>query len=163
MTSVPLIPLGAVPADGRITVKIHSSRGQFIPRNPLGCLDRAALDRAVRQLRATGPERVEASGHGISAAFAPGTKGTAIVSVPAATGWTCSVDGGRARAPRTLGGLMAVDLGDGASQVSCSFHTPGLRLGLAASGAAAALLLAVAVAHALRTRTPRSTLRSRRS
>ncbi|MFE5484016.1 YfhO family protein [Streptomyces sp. NPDC056527] len=163
MTSIPLIPLGAVPADGRVNVKIHSNRGQFIPRNPLGCLDRSALERTVRQLRTTGPERVEATGHGISATFAPGTKGTAIVSVPAATGWRCSVDGGQARAPRTLGGLMAVDLGDGASRLSCSFHTPGLRLGLAASGAAAALLLAVAVGHALRTRTPRSMSRSRRS
>ncbi|MEU9865798.1 YfhO family protein [Streptomyces sp. NPDC047971] len=163
MTSVPLIPLGTVPADGRVTVKIHSSRGQFIPSNPLGCLDRAALDRAVQHLRATGPEHVEAGGHGISAVFAPGTKGTAIVSVPAATGWRCSVDGGQARAPRTLGGLMAVDLGDGASRVSCSFHTPGLRLGLAVGAATAALLLAVAVGHALRTRTPRSTPRSRRS
>lgn len=163
MTSNPLFRLGTVPADGRITVKIHSTRAQFIPERSVGCLDRAALDRTVRHLRDTGPERVEAAGHSISATFAPGTKGTAIVSVPATPGWRCSVDGGRPHAPRTLGGLMAVELGDGASRLSCSFRTPGLRLGLAASGAAAALLLVVAVGHTLRTRTPRSSSRSQRS
>ncbi|MET9379163.1 YfhO family protein [Streptomyces sp. NPDC002992] len=163
MTSMPLIRLGTVPADGRITATIHSARGQFLPEHPIGCLDRAALDRTVRHLRDTGPNRVETAGHSISATFAPGTKGTAVVSVPATPGWRCSVDGGKARAPRTLGGLMAVELGDGASELSCSFRTPGLRLGLAASGAAAALLLAVAVTHTVRTRTPRPSPRSQRS
>ncbi|WP_254705521.1 YfhO family protein [Streptomyces vilmorinianum] len=163
MTSNPLLFLGTVPADGRIAVTLRTAQGHVIPQNPVGCLDRAALDRAVRHLRDTGPERVEASGHGISATFVPGTTGTAVVSVPATSGWQCSVDGGPARTPRTLGGLMAIELGDGASQLSCSYRTPGLRLGLAASAAAAALLLGVAATHLIRTRTLRSSSRSQRS
>ncbi|MFF9910412.1 YfhO family protein [Streptomyces sp. NPDC013457] len=153
MTSNPLYRLGTVPADGRVAVRVRSAQRQYIPESPVGCLDRAALDRTVRQLRATGPGRVDSSGHGIGAAFAPGTAGTAVLSVPAVPGWLCAVDGGPARVPRTLGGLIAVELGDGASRLACSYRTPGLRLGLAASGAAAALLLAVTAAHLLRTRT----------
>lgn len=160
MTSNPLYRLGTVPADGRVAVRVHSAQRQYIPESAVGCLDRAALDRSVRQLRATGPDRVNSSGHGIRAAFAPGTAGTAVLSVPATPGWLCAVDGGPARVPRTLGGLVAVELGDSASRLACSYRTPGLRLGLAASGAAAALLLAVTAAHLLRTRTGRTSLRT---
>ncbi|MDT9690638.1 YfhO family protein [Streptomyces sp. P9(2023)] len=156
MTSNSLRSLGTVPADGAVAVRVHSAQRQYIPESPVGCLDRAALDRTVRQLRATGPDRVDATGHGITAAFAPGTQGTAVLSVPATPGWRCAVDGGHARVPRTLGGLVAVELGDGAARLSCSYRTPGLRLGLAASGAAAALLFAVAAAHLIRTRTSRT-------
>lgn len=153
MTSNPLYRLGTVPADGRVAVGVRSAQRQYIPESPVGCLDRAALERTVRHLRATGPDRVDAAGHGIGAEFSPRTAGTAVLSVPATPGWRCAVDGGPARVPRTLGGLMAVELGDGASRLFCSYRTPGLRLGLAASGAAAALLLAVTAAHLLRTRT----------
>ncbi|MFE7949047.1 YfhO family protein [Streptomyces sp. NPDC057426] len=163
MTSNPLYRLGTVPADGRVAVRVHSAQRQYIPESPVGCLDRAALDRTVRQLRATGPDRVDASGHAVGAAFAPGTAGTAVLSVPAVPGWLCAVDGGPARVPRTLGGLIAVELGDSASRLACSYRTPGLRLGLAASGAAAALLLAVTAAHLLRTRTARTSRSSRTS
>ncbi|MFJ3585024.1 YfhO family protein [Streptomyces sp. NPDC090127] len=153
MTSDPLLSLGTVPADGRIAVRVSPAQRTVLPEHPLGCLDRAALDRTVRQLRHTGPDRVEASGHGIRATFAPGAEGTAVLAVPAVPGWLCSVDGGPARAPRTLGGLIAVPLADGSAQLSCSHRTPGLRLGLAASGAAAVLLLAVGAVPLLRTRT----------
>ncbi|MFF9014898.1 YfhO family protein [Streptomyces sp. NPDC014870] len=152
MTANSLALLGTVPADGRITVTVSPKRGTVLNGTPVGCLDRAALDRTVRQLRATGPDRVEASGHGIRATFAPATQRVAVLSVPAAPGWRCSVDGGPERAPRKLGGLMAVPLADGASQLSCSYHTPGLKLGLAASGMAAAVLLAVAALPLFRTR-----------
>ncbi|MCT4352706.1 YfhO family protein [Streptomyces sp. Je 1-79] len=155
MTSNPLYRLGTVRPDGEVAVRVRSAQRQYVPESPVGCLDRAALERTVRHLRATGPDRVDASGHGIGATFAPGTAGTAVLSVVATPGWRCAVDGGPARVPRTLGGLIAVELGDGASRLSCSYRTPGLRLGLAASGAAAALLLAVTAAHLLRTRTSR--------
>ncbi|MET9324175.1 YfhO family protein [Streptomyces sp. NPDC003038] len=149
MTSNGIADLGPVPANGTITATVVSGRRQYLPQNPIGCLDRTALDRAVRHMQATGPQRVSASGHGIDAVFKPGTKGTAVVSVPATPGWRCSVDGARATTPRTLGGLIAVHLGDGASSLSCTFRPPGLRLGLTASAAATAALLLVAGGGAL--------------
>ncbi|WP_225848699.1 YfhO family protein [Streptomyces sp. HPF1205] len=150
-----LLPIGAVPADGVLTLDLAGTRAQTVPRHAVGCLDRAALARAVATLRATGPERVTAGGHTIGATFRPGRQGTAVVAVPAVSGWRCSVDGGPAKAPGTLGGLMAVRLGGG-SRLACSYRPPGLRLGLSASGSALALLAAVAVAGPLRRRPPRT-------
>lgn len=152
MTSSGLAALGKVPANETVRVTVASGRGQYLPRNPLGCLDRTSLDQAVSHLQSTGPQQVRAGGHAIEALFASGTRGTAVVSVPAASGWQCAVDGGRAATPRTLGGLIAVDLGDGATTLRCTFRPPGLRLGLALSAAAAAIVLLVAGASVLRTR-----------
>ncbi|MGW0365820.1 YfhO family protein [Streptomyces sp. NPDC002990] len=152
MTAHGLIDLGKVPANGTIAVTALSGRGQYLPPSPLGCLDRASLDRAVSHLRSTGPQRLRAGGHAIEAVFTSRTRGTAVLSVPATSGWQCAADGARATTPRTLGGLIAVDLGEGATTLRCAFRPPGLRLGLAASAAGAALVLLVAAASALRTR-----------
>ncbi|WP_329133339.1 YfhO family protein [Streptomyces sp. NBC_01476] len=136
-----ILPLGAVPAGGRFTVALGTHRAEAVPRFPVGCLDPHALAAAIARLKATGPVRVTAGGHTIRATFRPGTRGTAVVSVPAVTGWRCSVNGGRAGAPHTLGGLIAVGL-RGGSRLSCSYVTPGLAPGLWASGLALVVLLA---------------------
>ncbi|MFF3976737.1 YfhO family protein [Streptomyces sp. NPDC001828] len=153
MTSNSLVPLGTVPASGKFTVALGTHKAQDTPKFPVGCLSRAKLDAAVDHLKATAPQKVTAGGHTIAATFPKGTTGTAVISTPATTGWQCSVDGGPARAPGTLGGLMAVNLGDGGSRLSCSFQTPGLKPGLLASGLALVALLAVGVGGAVRTRT----------
>ncbi|MFG2716761.1 YfhO family protein [Streptomyces sp. NPDC048416] len=155
MTSNTLLPLGTVPAGGTFTVALGTHKVQDIPKFPVGCLDRGKLGAAVQKLKATAPLEVTAGGHSIAATFRKGTTGTAVISTPAVTGWQCSVDGGAARAPATLGGLMAVSLGDGGSRVSCSYGTPGLKPGLLASGLALVALLAVGAGGVIRTRSSR--------
>ncbi|SEN15027.1 YfhO family protein [Actinacidiphila rubida] len=155
MTDNGILPVGTVPASGVVTLQLSGSRAQDIPRLPLGCLDRSALDRAITGLRASGPLTVAAGGHTIGATFRPGSTGTAVIAVPAVDGWTCGVGGSAARAPGTLGGLMALRL-DGASRIACSFRPPGLDPGLLASGLALAVLLAVAVAGRIRSRSSRA-------
>ncbi|MET9362043.1 YfhO family protein [Streptomyces sp. NPDC006632] len=155
MTSNTLLALGTVPATGKFTVALGTHKVQDIPAFPVGCLDPAKLKAAVQELKATAPVKVTAGGHSIAATFREGTTGTAVISTPAAAGWMCSVDGGAARPPATLGGLMAVSLDDGGTRVSCSFRTPGLTSGLLASGLALMVLIAVGVGGALRTRSSR--------
>ncbi|MER0445577.1 YfhO family protein [Streptomyces sp. Edi4] len=155
MTSNTLLSLGTVPADGKFTVALGTHKIQDIPKFPVGCLDHDKLKAAVQKLTTTAPLEVTAGGHSIAATFREGTTGTAVISTPAVTGWQCSVDGGAARAPGTLGGLMAVSLGDGGSRLSCSYRAPGLTSGLLASGLALAALLAVGAAGMIRTRSSR--------
>jgi uncharacterized membrane protein YfhO len=150
-----ILPVGTVPASGTFTTALGTTRAQNIPRFPVGCLHPGALARAVGQLKATGPVKVTAGGHSIEATFRRGTTDTAVVAMPAVAGWRCSVDGAAAKAPGTLGGLMAVRLGGG-SRLACSFHTPGLTTGLLASGLALAVLLAAGLGALLRTRSARA-------
>ncbi|MEU9097556.1 YfhO family protein [Streptomyces sp. NPDC048361] len=160
MTSNTMLPLGTVPASGKFTLALGTHKAQDIPMFPVGCLNPAKLKAAVQELKATAPVKVTAGGHSIAATFRKGTTGTAVIATPAVTGWQCSVDGGAARAPGTLGGLMAVNLGTGGSHVSCSFQTPGLKPGLLASGLALLVLLAVGVGGVIRTRSSRTSLLS---
>jgi hypothetical protein len=155
MTAMPIRALGRVPADGRVTVQLRTSARGVLPRQPVGCLDGAALDSALHSLTAQGATRVSAGGHTLTAELPAGSTGLALVSVPAADGWTCSVDGRAAVAPRPVLGMIGVPLGTGASRVSCGFAPPGLTAGLAAGGTAAAVLLGVAVVTAVRRRSVR--------
>ncbi|MEW1910508.1 YfhO family protein [Kitasatospora sp. NPDC085895] len=154
MTAMPIRELGTVPADGRVTVQLRAAAKADVPELPLGCLDPAALSAALHGLR--GATEVTAGGHGLRAELPAGSTGTALISVPAVDGWRCSVDGGPARAPRSVLGMTGVDLGTGGSEVSCDYRPPGLLPGLAASGAAAAVLLGVALLTRLRRRNGRA-------
>ncbi|MBY8876122.1 YfhO family protein [Streptomyces sp. PLK6-54] len=154
MTDNGLLPVGSVPADGVVSLRLSSPRAQNIPRLPLGCLDASALTSAITDLRASAPATIATSGHTISATFRSAGNGTAVIAVPAVEGWTCAVDGAGAKAPGTLGGLMAVRLA-GSSHVACSFRPPGLGLGLLMAGLALALLPAVAIAGRIRSRSSR--------
>ncbi|MFH8409986.1 YfhO family protein [Streptomyces sp. NPDC018019] len=151
-TANPVKGLGRVPADGRLTVSFSNPKAQRVPEHPLGCLAPKKLAAAVARLRAQGPVRLSASGHGMSAELPARSTGTAVLAVPAVTGWNCRVDGGAARAPRTFGGLIAVPLGAGATRLDCSYRPPGLLPGLAASGGALLVLAAVAVTGGVRRR-----------
>ncbi|MEU2792720.1 YfhO family protein [Streptomyces sp. NPDC007100] len=153
-TANPVRNLGTVPADGRLTVAFDQPKAQRVPEHVLGCLAPGKLAAAVAGLRAQAPVRLSAGGHGISAELPARSRGTAVLAVPSLTGWSCRVDGGAARAPHSFGGLIAVPLGSGASRLSCSYGTPGLVPGLAASGAALVTLAAVTVTCGVRRRRP---------
>lgn len=144
MTANPLRYLGTVPAGGTVRVALTADpRYDVLPAHPLGCLSPAALAGAVAHLRATGATRVTAGGHALTARLPHGhPAGLAVVATTAVPGWRCTVDG---RAARTVSdhGLLAVALPRGASVVSCSYATPGLRPGLAGTGAGLVALAAV--------------------
>ncbi|MFK8846974.1 YfhO family protein [Streptomyces sp. Ac-502] len=115
-------------------------------------MSREKLAAAITDLRNQAPVRLSSSGHGLSAELPAHSTGTAVLAVPTVTGWGCRVDGGAWRAPHSFGGLMAVPLGAGAARLDCSYRTPGLLPGLAASGTALGVLAAVAVTCGVRRR-----------
>lgn len=146
--SAPFRELGRAAADGRFTFSVRAPKdGQVLPSDALGCLDQAAFDTAVARLRETGATAVTAGGHTIGARLPKGSTGTAVVATTASPGWTCSVDGGPARAPVSYHGLLGVPLGDGgADRLACSYVPEGLRPGLAGTGAGVLVIGGVLVA-----------------
>ncbi|MCL7491438.1 YfhO family protein [Streptomyces sp. MCA2] len=152
VTANPLRPLGPVPADGTVSVRFLGKGPQHVPRQALGCLSGRKLTAAVHALRARGPVALTTGGHRLTARLHPGSRGSAVLALPAVPGWGCSVDGGPRRAPDAFGGLLAVPLGAGAGRLSCSYLPPGLHTGLAGSVAAALVVAAVAVSGAVRGR-----------
>ncbi|WOX21646.1 YfhO family protein [Streptomyces solicathayae] len=143
----PMQPLGTVPASGAVRIALHARHGggPALPRQPVGCLVEDRLDRAVRELTATGATGVRVTGHTLTARLPAGSTGTAVVAAPRIPGWRCATDGAEpAPAARHLG-LIAVPLGAGASSVSCVFRPPGLRLGGAAGATALLAMTAVAL------------------
>ncbi|MFE2161519.1 YfhO family protein [Streptomyces lydicus] len=142
--------LGRVPADGKVTVRVHGQGWQVVPERAVGCLSPRRLAAAVGALR--GPRTLTADGHRLTARLPRGAAGRAVLAVPAVAGWSCAVDGGPSRAPASDGGLLAVPLGRGAGRLSCAYVPPGLRPGLAVSGAAGLVLAAVAFGGRLRGR-----------
>lgn len=141
--SAPTKELGKAGADGRFTFSVRTPKdGQVLPPDALGCLDETAFDTAVTRLKAGGATGVTAGGHTVEARLPKGSTGTAVLGTTASPGWTCSVDGGPARAPLSYQGLLGIPLGSGgADRVACSYTPEGLRPGL---GAAAAGLLVIA-------------------
>ncbi|WP_275464449.1 YfhO family protein [Streptomyces noursei] len=154
VTAAPLRPLGTVPADGVVRVRLAGEGHQYVPERAVGCLPAGRLDAAVRALE--GPVRLTAGGHDLTARLRPGRAGSAVLALPAVPGWGCSVDGGPPRAPGAFGGLLAVPLGPGATRLHCAYAPPGLAAGLVASGAGAGAVGAVAGAAAVRRRRPRT-------
>ncbi|MFH8626902.1 YfhO family protein [Streptomyces vietnamensis] len=138
----PMQTLGAVPASGEVRIDLGPEGKPRLPREPVGCLVRARLDSAVRQLTATGATRVRAGGHTVTAELPPGSRGVAVLAAPRISGWRCAAGDAEPRPARAYEGLVAVPLDGRASSVSCSFRPPGTKLG-GAVGAAALLALAV--------------------
>lgn len=152
VTANPLRILGRAPADGTVAVRFTGRGRQHLPERALGCLSGRRLAAAVHALRARGPLELAAGGHRLTARLRPGSKGSAVLALPAVPGWGCSVDGGPLHAPYSFGGLAAVPLGPGATRLSCSYLPPGLHTGLAASGAAALAIAGAAVSGTTRGR-----------
>ena len=155
----PMRALGTVPASGEVRIELLPKAGIRLPRQSVGCLDRARLDSAVRRLTATGATRVSAGGHSVTAELPPGSTGVAVLAAPRISGWRCAAGDAEAVPARAYQGLVAVPLDGRATTVSCSFRPPGLRLGGAAGAAALLALAATALLHrrSLRHRKPSST------
>ncbi|MGW1376594.1 YfhO family protein [Streptomyces sp. NPDC002446] len=149
-TANPVRKLGRVPAGGTVVVRFTGRGRQLVPAHPVGCLSPSRLAAAVRALR--GPSELTAAGHRLTARLPRGSRGHAVLAVPAVAGWGCSVDGGPYGAPSSFGGLLAVPLGSGAGRLSCAYEPPGLKPGLAASGAAGLAVAAAALGGRLRSR-----------
>lgn len=110
------------------------------PQWALSCLDRARLTTAVSALRASAATSLRVTSSGLRATLPRGSKGTAVVAVPAIAGWTCN---GRPASSRL--GLLAVPLDGRTTTLSCSFRPPGLIPGLAAAGLSGLVVLGLAV------------------
>ncbi|WP_329380772.1 YfhO family protein [Streptomyces sp. NBC_01351] len=138
-------PLGPVPASGELDVKVTTrTKDATAGTHPVGCLNRAALDRTVSHLTATGATSVDTGGHTIEATLPPGARGTAVLAMTNVPGWQCS-------APiRDFHGLVSLDLPADTTKLSCTFTPKGLTPGL--TGAALALLTLVSVTVAARRR-----------
>ncbi|MDJ0342750.1 YfhO family protein [Streptomyces sp. H10-C2] len=137
-------PMGTVPASGAIRVNLISLMAGAIPKEPIGCLDRAALNARIAELKAAGATRVSVSGSHLSAELPPGSTGVAVIGAPAIEGWSCSAGGGAARPAGNHLGLLSVPLDGTARTISCDFTPPGLKAGSAVGGASALGLFVLA-------------------
>ncbi|WUH57878.1 YfhO family protein [Streptomyces sp. NBC_00442] len=149
----PLIPFGTSAGPGRASHVTLSPAGRSADRSvELGCLDRAALARAVDRLRTTGATRVSVSDSSVRAELPAGAAGTAVFAMPRISGWTCGVNGAAAVPAADHLGLVAVPLPAGARVVECGFRPPGLRSGAAVGGLSALALLTIPLWSRLRRR-----------
>ncbi|MER6200311.1 YfhO family protein [Streptomyces sp. NPDC001586] len=136
MTGV--VPLGPVPASGRIEATVRTqTKDATAGEHPLGCLNRADLDTAVRHLTDTGATKVTTGGHSIEATLPDGATGTAVLALTDVPGWKCSAPA------KSFHGLLAVDLPPGTRKLSCTFTPRGLTPGLAAGTLGLIILLGV--------------------
>ncbi|MFF4327101.1 YfhO family protein [Streptomyces sp. NPDC001591] len=123
-----ILPLGPVPASGTVTATVDTrTENATAGPNPIGCLDRAALDTRVRNLTTTGATSVHVGGHTIEATLPAGSTGTAVFALTDIPGWQCS-------SPTTpFHGLLSVPLPQGTRHLSCTYTPKGLTPGLAAA------------------------------
>ncbi|MFE5595943.1 YfhO family protein [Streptomyces sp. NPDC056549] len=148
----PMQALGTVPESGAARIDLGPEGKVRLPREPVGCLVRARLDSAVRQLTATGATRVRADGHTVTAELPPGSTGVAVLAAPRISGWRCAAGDADARPARAYEGLVSVPLDGRATTVSCSFRPPGAKLGGAVGAAALLALAATGFLHRRRAR-----------
>ncbi|MET7283974.1 YfhO family protein [Kribbella sp. NPDC005582] len=144
-SGAPLTRVGTADASGNVRVQIKASMPVAVSRTALGCLDRARLTAAVRELNESAPTDVEVGGHSITIRRTPGRAATVAVAAINIEGWRCAVDG-RSTTTISQAGLLTVAVGPQASTVDCTYRPPGARLGLAAgAGSLVALLLLAGV------------------
>ncbi|WP_328926060.1 YfhO family protein [Streptomyces sp. NBC_00190] len=145
----PLRLNGNAPRNRAAVQPLGVSRGESSPlvfdqaapaRWTLSCLDRGRLDAAVDRLRATAATSVVVGSSRVRATLPPGSTGTAVLSVPAISGWSCND-----RPASAYLGLVAVPLEPGTTRLDCTFRPPGLIPG----AAVAALALTVVPVLAL--------------
>ncbi|WP_053207159.1 YfhO family protein [Jiangella muralis] len=142
----PLLRVGTAGADGAVEVKLRVYGPARLPASPLGCLDRTALSDAVAGLRAGAPTSIDVTGHGVAATLPPSsTPSTVVLGVIRSPGWRCSAGDGPATTPTTAGGLIALPVPAGVTDVSCEYRPRGLRMGLAVGAAALAVVAALGV------------------
>ncbi|MER6212955.1 YfhO family protein [Streptomyces sp. NPDC001674] len=142
-----VLPLGPVPASGAVTATVDTrTENATAGPNPIGCLDRAALDTRIRDLTTTGATSVHVGGHTIEATLPAGSTGTAVFALTDIPGWQCS-------APATpFHGLLAIPLPPGTHHLSCTYTPKGLTPGLAAAALSLLTLASVTTTTHLRRR-----------
>ncbi|MET8978480.1 YfhO family protein [Streptomyces sp. NPDC004539] len=146
--------LGQVPASGQVRVALVPKRAVRMPgQGSVGCLDTGRLRAAADRLRATGATKVTVSDGTIRAELPKGSRGLAVVAAPRIAGWRCAIGDAPAVPAQQFHGLIAVPLNPTSTALTCTFHPPGLRLGLGVGGLALAGTLLLAAWQALRRRT----------
>ncbi|WP_416969234.1 YfhO family protein [Streptomyces sp. 4F14] len=148
--------LGRVPASGEVRVTLAPKKASRMPgEGSVGCLDTGRLRAAADHLKATGATKVTVDDGTIRAELPQGSKGIAVVAAPRIAGWRCAVGDAPAVPAQDFHGLVAAPLDPSSSTLTCTFHTPGLRLGLGVGALALAgtLLLGAWSAAGRRRRT----------
>ncbi|MFM9449007.1 YfhO family protein [Streptomyces acidiscabies] len=142
--------LGQVPASGEVRITLAPNRASRMPgQGSIGCLDTAGLRAAADHLRATGATKVTVDDGTIRAELPKGSRGLAVVAAPRIAGWRCAIGDAPAVPAQNFHGLIAAPLNPTSSTLTCTFHTPGLRLGLGVGGVALAGTLLLAAWTAL--------------
>ncbi len=132
------------PVGGDLTLRIQGQTE--LPRNPVGCLDRARLD-TVAGLPERRPASIDVTTRGIDVQLAPGSAaGTVVFGVIRSPGWRCSADDGPASTPSTVAGLVAMPVEAGVTEVSCAYRPRGLRMGFALGAGALAVVAGLGLA-----------------
>ncbi|MCX5364996.1 YfhO family protein [Streptomyces sp. NBC_00124] len=144
--------LGAVPPSGRLRIELAPDRAGRVPEGAVGCLDTDRLHTAAERLKATGATRVSVSGATLRAELPAGSTGIAVVAAPRIAGWRCATGDATAVPATEYHGLIAVPLDGSSTSVTCTFHPPGLRLGMTVGGASLLTLILLGAAAAVRRR-----------
>ncbi|MET8771943.1 YfhO family protein [Streptomyces sp. NPDC004658] len=145
-------PLGTAPASGSVRIELTPDRPGRIPPGAVGCLDTARLASAAARLKATGATEVTVSGATVRALLPAGSKGIAVVAAPRIAGWRCATGDGPERPADAFHGLIAVPLDGTATRLTCTFHPPGLRLGMTVGAASLLTLVLLTALTAVRRR-----------
>ncbi len=143
-SGAPMIRAGSADAQGNVRLDLQIARSARLPATSVGCLDRARLKSAVANL--TAPTAIDVRGHSLTARLTPGAPAVAVIGVIRIEGWSCTVDGAPTLLRPDVGGLLAVPVRAGASEVTCTYRPPGARLGMTAgAGSLTALLFLTAL------------------
>lgn len=126
---------------GPVEFHVSSATDATLPETPLACLDLSALAESSTAQEA---DYLEIHGSRITAEFSEPVTGVVTVATFMQPGWSCQMDGESADILDETG-LLSIQV-SGSKQLSCSFRTPGLRLGMGLSALALFALLAVAFA-----------------
>ncbi len=127
--------LGTVPADGNVEFTVTGDQLDIRPGD-VGCLDLAALPGVVEASRAQGAE-VTFGKQRLAVHWNAPQNGEAVLLVTPVPGWGCRVDGQPVE-PTSRAGMMSVPVA-GATDLACTYRTPGLAAGTAVSLAALAV------------------------
>ncbi|MFM9612529.1 YfhO family protein [Streptomyces niveiscabiei] len=142
--------LGQVPASGEVRVTLAPKRASRMPgQGSIGCLDTEKLRAAADHLKATGATKVTVDDGTIRAELPKGSKGLAVIAAPRITGWRCAIGDAPAVPAEDFHGLIAAPLNPTSTTLTCTFHTPGLRLGLGVGAVALTGTLLLAAWSAL--------------
>lgn len=144
--------LGTVPASGQVRIELSPDRTGTVPDGAVGCLDTARLRAAAERLTATGATAVTVDDGTLRAELPEGSLGTAVVAVPRIAGWRCATGDDPAVPAGQRYGLIAVPLDGSSARLTCTFHPPGLRLGMVVGGASLLGLILLGTLTAVRRR-----------